>query len=82
MAACAAAGVGVGSEDDGSDVLSCSSKKSSGGRRLQSLSTCPGDVVSIYGIVVLVGSRSGNVVKGFSACCCRSPSGWLLIWFP
>lgn len=73
MAAWPPAAVAVGSEEDGSEALSCASRKSSGGRSAQSLSTWPGDAAEMNGMVVLVLRRSGRVVKGLSAgaaCCC------------
>lgn len=84
MAACAAAGVGLGSAEVGSEVDSWVSRKRSGGRRAQRVLICEVEVrESSQGIVVLVGRRSGRVVEG---CCCCCPCGlealrdWRKFW--
>jgi hypothetical protein len=52
-------------EDD-----SCASRKISGGRKVQRLSTCSGVALLMKGMVVAEVSKSGRVVKGLSAACC------------
>lgn len=52
------------------DDDSCSSRKISGGRKVQRLSTCSGVALLMNGIVVVEFRRSGRVVKGLSAGCC------------
>ena len=52
------------------DDDSCSSRKISGGRKVQRLSTCSGVALLMNGIVVVDDRRSGRVVKGLSAGCC------------
>ena len=73
MAACAAAGVGFGSDDEGSDADSWDRRKSSGGRSVHRLSISCGGKVSTYGTVVFVVRRSGKVVNGLSTGCWREP---------
>ncbi len=67
MAASAAAGVGLGSAEDGSFEDSWASRKSSAGSKLQSVFVSSSDKLSTYGIVVLLVRRSGSVVNGLSA---------------
>ena len=52
------------------DEDSCSSRKTSGGRNVQRLSTCSGVALLMKEIVVAEVRRSGRVVKGLSAACC------------
>jgi len=82
MAPCAAivevpeGSVGVSSVVDDDD--SCASKKISGGRKVQRLSTCSGVALLMNEMVVAGVRRSGRVVKGLSAacCCCWPPDCW------
>lgn len=65
--ACTAAGVSSGSEDDEEVVDSCARRKTSDGRKEQSVFTCCSDAASMKGTVVPVERSSESVVYGLSA---------------
>lgn len=70
IAAWVTAIVGSGSENDVEVSDSCARRKSSGGRKEQSVSICCGDADSMKGIVKFVERSSGSVVYGLSTPTC------------
>lgn len=74
IAACCAAGVGLGSVDEESEELSWARRKRSAGSSAHRASTSDIEMLSTYGTVVVDVRRSGRVVKGLSA-----PRAWPLV---